>query len=149
MSTTLEIVTVIVSSIAIGASVVSVLLFVLLASLQKKLIIRAGEQSKVTEETALTLQLFTESLKDEVPDDNREVLRSLVERYSETSLTGVLDDQVERGYVFEALANPAKLPWESELQRGGRSKEGERGERSKEVDRGERSKEVDRGERSR
>lgn len=119
---TIEFVTVTISSIAIGAAVVSILLFVLYGTLQKRLIIRPGESTKVTKETAWTMQLFSESLKEEVPDDNREVLRSLIERYSETALTGVLDDPTERAYLFEALHNPSKVPWESEGQRGERSK---------------------------
>ena len=118
-----EFVTVTVSSIAIGASVVAILLFVLLGMLQKKLIIRTGEDTKVDEETAWMTQLFRESLKDEVPDNAREVLTSLIVRYCDASLTGVLDDAIERGYLFEGLTNPSKIPWDSkEKQRQERSK---------------------------
>jgi len=119
---TIEFVTVTISSIAIGAAVVSILLFVLYGTLQKRLIIRPEDTTKVTEETASTMRLFAESLKDDVPDNDREVLRSVIERYSETALTGVLDDPTERTYLFEGLANPSKLPWESGVQRGERSK---------------------------
>ena len=118
-----EFVTVTVSSIAIGASVIAILLFVLLGMLQKRLIIHAGENTKVNDETAWTMQLFAESLKDDVSDNSREVLTNVVERYSEASLTGVLDDATERGYLFEGLSNPSKLPWQSEeKQRQERSK---------------------------
>lgn len=110
----IEFVTVTVSSIAIGASVVAILLFVLLGMLQKKLIIHAGEDTKVDDETAWTMQLFAESLKDDVSENDRVVLTSLIERYSEASLTGVLDDATERGYLFEGLTNPTRIPWESE-----------------------------------
>ncbi len=110
----IEFVTVTVSSIAIGASVVAILLFVLLGMLQKKLIIHAGEDTKVDDETAWTKQLFAESLKDDVCENDREVLTRLIERYSEASLTGVLDDATERGYLFEGLTNPTRIPWESE-----------------------------------
>ena len=110
----IEFVTVTVSSIAIGASVVAILLFVLLGMLQKKLIIHAGEDTKVDDETAWTMQLFAESLKDDVSENDREVLTRLIERYSEASLTGVLDDATERGYLFEGLTNPTRIPWESE-----------------------------------
>ena len=109
-----EFVTVIVSSIAIGASVVAILLFVLLGMLQKRLIIHAGENTKVDDETAWMMQLFAESLKDDVSDNDREVLTSVIVRYSEASLTGVLDDATERGYLLEGLTNPSKIPWESE-----------------------------------
>ena len=119
----IEFVTVTVSSIAIGASVVAILLFVLLGMLQKRLIIHAGENTKVNDETAWTMQLFAESLKDDVPDNDREVLTGLILRYSEASLTGVLDDATERGYLFEGLTNPSRIPWESEKkQRQERSK---------------------------
>ena len=119
----IEFVTVTVSSIAIGASVVAILLFVLLGMLQKRLIIHAGENTKVDDETAWMMQLFAESLKDDVSDNDREVLTSVIERYSEASLTGVLDDATERGYLFEGLTNPGKIPWESEeKQRQERSK---------------------------
>ena len=119
----IEIVTVTVSSIAIGASVVAILLFVLLGMLQKRMIIRAGEDARVDEETAWTMQLFAESLKDDVSDNDRDVLASVIVRYSDTALTGVLDDATERGYLFEGLTNPSKIPWESkEKQRQERSK---------------------------
>ena len=119
---TIEFVTVTISSIAIGASVVSILLFVLFVTLQKKLVIRPGESTKVTRETAWTMEVYAESLREDVPEASREVLSSLIERYSETSLTGVLDDPIERMYLFKALHNPSQLPWESEGQRGERSK---------------------------
>ncbi|MDM7999076.1 MAG: hypothetical protein QUS33_03500 [Dehalococcoidia bacterium] len=108
----LEFVTVTVSSIAIGASVVAILLFVLLTMLQKKLIIHTGKDTKVDEETAWTLQLFGESLKDDIPDNDREVLANIIVRYSEASLTSVLDDATERVYLLEGLSNPSRLPWE-------------------------------------
>jgi len=120
---TIELVTVTISSIAIGAAVVSIVLFVVYGMLQKRMILRPGENTKVPEETALVMQLFAESLKDELPDNDREVLKSIVERYSETSLTGVLDDSTERLYLFEGLADPSRLPWgESGEQQQGRSK---------------------------
>lgn len=116
---TVEFVTLTVSSIAIGAAVVSILMFILYAMMQKRLIVHDDDATKVTDETARTVQLFSDSLRDDVPDGDREVLKSLIRRYSETSLIGVFDDAVERGHLFEALANPTKLPWvESGGQRG-------------------------------
>jgi hypothetical protein len=112
-----EFVTVTVSSIAIGASVVAILLFVLFEMLQKRLIIRSERDGKVDDEMAWTMQLFVESLKDDVPDDSREVLARVVERYSEASLTSVLDDDTERGYLLEGLTNPSRIPWKSKEKR--------------------------------
>ena len=117
---TIEIVTVTISSIAIGAAVVSILLFVLHAMLQRKLIIRAEEDLKVSDGTASVIRLFAGSFKEEVPDDGREVLKAIVLRYSQTSLTSVFDDPTERSYLFEALTDPSKLPWESGGQHGDR-----------------------------
>jgi len=121
--TTLETVTVIISSVAIGASVASVLTFVVFGMLQRRLVLRDNEEVKVSEETASVMGLLSEAFKDDVVDNDREVLKALVRRYSQTSLTSVMTDDTERSYLFEALADPSRLPWESEEQQhGGRSK---------------------------
>jgi hypothetical protein len=121
--TTLETVTVIISSVAIGASVASVLTFVVFGMLQRRLIVRDNEELKVSEETASVMGLLSDSFKDDVSDNDREVLKALVLRYSQTSLTSVMTDDTERSYLFEALGDPSRLPWESEEQQHeGRSK---------------------------
>lgn len=117
---TIEIVTVTISAIAIGAAVVSILLFVLHTMLQRRLIVRTGDNWKVPEDTASVMRLLDGSFRDDVPDSDREVLISTVERYSQTSLTSVFDDPTERSYLFEALTDPSKLPWESGGQHGDR-----------------------------
>ena len=114
--TTLETVTVIISSVAIGASVASVLTFVVFGMLQRRLVLRDNEEVKVSEETASVMGLLSEAFKDDVVDNDREVLKALVQRYSQTSLTSVMTDDTERSYLFEALADPSRLPWESEEQ---------------------------------
>ena len=121
--TTLETVTVIISSVAIGASVASVLTFVVFGMLQRRLVLRDNDELKVSEETASVMALFSDSFKDDMVDNDREVLKALVRRYSQTSLTSVMADDTERSYLFEALADPSRLPWESEEQQHeGRSK---------------------------
>lgn len=121
--TTLETVTVIISSVAIGASVASVLTFLVFGMLQRRLILRDKDETKVSDETASVMGLLADAFKDDVLDSNREVLKAVVERYSQTSLTSVLSDDTERFYLFEALADPSRVPWESEeQQRGGRDK---------------------------
>jgi hypothetical protein len=121
--TTLETVTVIISSVAIGASVASVLTFVVFGMLQRRLVLRDNEEVKVSEETASVMGLLSDAFKDDVVDNDREVLKALVRRYSQTSLTSVMTDDTERSYLFEALADPSRLPWESEEQQHeGRSK---------------------------
>ncbi len=121
--TTLETVTVIISSVAIGASVASVLTFVVFGMLQRRLIVRDNEELKFSEETASVKGLLSDSFKEDVSDNDREVLKALVLRYSQTSLTSVMTDDTERSYLFEALADPSRLPWESEEQQHeGRSK---------------------------
>ena len=120
---TIEMVTVIISSVAIGAAVASLLTFVLFGMLQRRMILRDSDGLQVSDETASVVGLLTGSFKDDVPDNDREVLKAVVQRYSQTSLTGVFGDATERFYLFEALADPSRLPWESEeQQRGGRSK---------------------------
>ena len=120
---TIGTVTVIISSVAIGASVASILTFVVFAMLQRRLILRENDELKVSDETASVLRLMADSFNDSVPDNDREVLKALVQRYSQTSLTSVLGDETERFYLFEALADPSHLPWESEEeQRGAQSK---------------------------
>ena len=116
---TIETVTVIISSVAIGASVASILTFVVFAMLQRRLILQESDELKVSDETASVLGLMADSFNDNVPDTDREVLKALVRRYSQTSLTSVLGDETERFYLFEALADPSHLPWESEEQQRG------------------------------
>jgi hypothetical protein len=119
---TIEMVTVVISSVAIGAAVASLLTFVLYGALQRRLIVRDVEDQKVSDETASVLGLLATSFKDDVVDNDREVIRAVVQRYSQTSLISVFADATERSYLFEALADPSRLPWESEEQQGGRSK---------------------------
>lgn len=121
--TTVEFVTITVSCIAIGASVVSVLLFVLYAMLQRRLIL-PDRDSKLPDEMRSLIKLFGGSLRDDIPDDQRKVLKAVIRRYAQTSLVSVLDNPIERSYLLEALANPEKLPWGSEGQREGTRTEG-------------------------
>ncbi len=118
---TLEMVTVVISSVAIGAAVASLLTFVLFGALQRRLIVRDNEDQVVSDETASVLGLLATSFRDDVVDNDREVIRAVAQRYSQTSLTGVFADATERFYLFEALADPSRLPWESEGQGEGRS----------------------------
>ena len=109
--TTVELVTLTVSCIAIGASVVSIMLFVLYSMLQRRLIV-SDPDTKLPDDIASVVRLFKGSLSDDVPDDHRRVLRAVVRRYSQTALVSVLDDRTERSYLFRALTNPETLPWE-------------------------------------
>ena len=68
--TTLETVTVIISSVAIGASVASVLTFVVFGMLQRRLILRENDELKAAHETASVLGLMADSFNDDVPDDS-------------------------------------------------------------------------------
>lgn len=114
----IELLTVMVCSVAIGASVAAVLTLLLFASLRKKTIVRDRPGLKVPPETASVLGLLSDSFHDRVPDGSREVLKALVLRYSEMPLTSVLSDDLERSYLFEALADPSRLPWKSEERPG-------------------------------
>jgi hypothetical protein len=119
----IEMVTIMVCSVAIGASVASVLTFLFFGALRKKTIIRDHGGVKVPEETASVLGLLAGAFHDHMPDADREALKALVVRYSETPLTSVLSDDTERSYLFDVLGDPSRLPWKSEeRQRGARSK---------------------------
>ena len=111
--TTVEFLTVTVSCIAIGASVVSILLFVLYAMLQRRLLLPEDDPRLPDDITSL-IGLLGASFRDDVPDDHRKVLQAVVRRYAETTLTSVLDDPIEKSYLFQALTDPERLPWESE-----------------------------------
>ncbi len=116
---TIEMVTIMVCSVAIGASVASILTFLLLGALRKKTIIRDHGGVKVHQETASVLGLLAGAFHDHVPDADREGLKALVARYSETPLTRVLSDDKERSYLFDVLGDPSRLPWKSEERQGG------------------------------
>jgi len=111
--TTVEFVTVTVSCIAIGASVVSVLLFVLYGMMQRRLILLEGD-SRLPDDVRSLLQLLEPCFKDQVSDEQIKVLQAVVRRYSQTTLTSVLDDDTEEAYLFRALTNPDRLPWEAQ-----------------------------------
>ncbi len=120
---TVDLLTIMVCSVAIGASVASIVAFLFFSALRRKTIIRDRAGLKVPEETASVLGLLSGAFHDHIPDADREVLKALVVRYSETPLTSVLSDDTERSYLFEALADPSRLPWKSEeRQRGARPK---------------------------
>ena len=119
---TIEFVTITISSIAIGASVVSILLFVLYAMLQRRLILQSEDDAQVPEETAAVMKVFGASFKDELPEEDREVLKTIAQRYSQTSLSSVFSDPTERTYLIGALSDPSKLPWDTRGQRGERRK---------------------------
>ena len=110
--TAVAFVTVTVCCIAIGASVVSILLFVLYARLQRQLIVSKGD-SRLPDDTASAIRLMGDSLKYDVPDDRRKVLKAVVRRYARTTLVSVLDDPIERSYLFEALTDAETVPWGS------------------------------------
>jgi len=124
--TTVEFVTLTVSCIAIGASVVSILLFVLYAMLQRRLIL-SEQDSRLPDDIGSVIRLFGDSFRDDVPDDHREVLKAVVRRYALTTVTSVLSDPTEKSYLFKALTDPETLPWESEdAQRTGHSQRASR-----------------------
>jgi len=115
----LETVTIIISSVAIGAAVASLLVLVLFSNLQRRLILRNGDEAKVSDETASVLRLLSDSFRDDVLDNDREVLGALVQRYSQTSLTSVFADSTERSYLFEGLSDASHLPWAADEQQRG------------------------------
>lgn len=112
--TAIDLMTVVVCSVAIGASVASMATFLFLGALRRRTIIREAPGAAVPEETESVLGRLSEAFHDNIPDGDREVLKALVVRYSETPLTSVLSDGAERSYLFEALGDPSRLPWKPE-----------------------------------
>jgi hypothetical protein len=118
----IEVITITLSSIAIGVAVVSAIAFWWYQNLQKWYRFLQGRDGKKgareasieTSDTRAVLDLFTSSLRDDLGADSREVLETILRMNSQTPLISVLDDPADRFYLFEALADPSRFPWEKE-----------------------------------
>jgi len=115
-----EVVTITVSCIAIGVAVVSAIVFWWYQNLQKwyhYLQGRRGTKSSretevETSDTRAVVDLFVSSLRLDLTTESREVLETIVRMNAQTPVVSVLDDPADRFYLFEALADPSRYPWE-------------------------------------
>ncbi len=120
--TNIEILTITLSSIAIGVAVVSAVVFWWYQNLQKWYRYLQGRRERresreaytESSETRAIVDAFVASLREDLTTENREVLETIVRMNSQTPLVNVLDDPADRFYLFEALADPSRFPWEKE-----------------------------------
>ena len=120
----IEVITITVSGVAIGVAVVSAVVFWWYQNLQKWYRYLQGrrgtrgarETDMETSDTRAVIDLFVSSLRGDLTTESREVLETIVRMNSQTPLVNVLDDPADRFYLFEALADPSRFPWEKEEQ---------------------------------
>ena len=116
----IEVITITVSGIAIGVAVVSAVVFWWYQNLQKwyryvqgRRGARGAREAEVeTSDTRAVIDLFVSSLRGDLSAESREVLETIVRMNSQTPVVSVLDDPADRFYLFEALADPSRFPWE-------------------------------------
>jgi hypothetical protein len=119
----IEAITITVSSIAIAVAVISAILFWWYGNMQRwyqHLARTPKNNPRQSDETAGVIDLLASSLKEELSPQNREVLETIVRMNSQRRLTSLFEDPAERFYLFEALSNPSRFPWEEgqESQKG-------------------------------
>ena len=111
-----EAVTIAVSSIAIGVAVISAMVFWWYGEMQKwyqQRQRRSVKGSAQSGEMQGVVELFSSSLKENLSCDSREVLETIVRMNSQTPLATILKDPTEKFYLFEALTDPSRFPWET------------------------------------
>ena len=113
---TVEVVTITVSSIAIGVAVVSVVIFWWYGKMQKwyqRPQRRSGTVPAQSSESQGFVEMFVSSLKEDLSDDNREVLETIIRMNSQAPLATIFRDPTEKFYLFGALTDPSRFPWET------------------------------------
>lgn len=112
----IEAVTVVVSVVAIAVAVIAAILFWWYGNMQRwyQHLSRTSRKNPAQAgETGGVLKLFTASLKGELSAEKREVLETVVRMNSQRHLTSLFEDTTEKFYLFEALADPSRYPWEA------------------------------------
>ena len=120
----IEVITITISGIAIGVAVVSAVVFWWYQNLQKwyrylqgKRGPKGGRETEVeTSDTRAVVDLFVSSLRHDLSTESREVLETIVRMNAQSPLVSVLDDPADRFYLFEALADPSRYPWEEKQE---------------------------------
>ena len=111
----IEAVTITVSVLAIAVAVVAAIMFWWYGNMQRwyQHLSRTSRKNPVqAAEAGGVMKLFTASLKEELSPEKREVLETLVRMNSARHLTSLFDDPTEKFYLFEALTDPSRYPWE-------------------------------------
>lgn len=115
----IEAITITVSSIAIAVAIISAVLFWWYGNMQRwyqHLSRTSRKNPAVAAEAAGVVKLFVSSLKEELTPQKREVLETIVRMNLQRHLTSLFEDATERFYLFEALTDPSRFPWEEEGQ---------------------------------
>jgi hypothetical protein len=111
----IEAVTITVSVIAIAVAVVAAIMFWWYGNMQRwyQHLSRTSRKNPAqAAEAGGVMKLFTASLKEELSPEKREVLETVVRMNSARHLTSLFDDPTEKFYLFEALTDPSRYPWE-------------------------------------
>ncbi len=111
----IEAITITVSVIAIAVAIMAALLFWWYGNMQRwyQHLSRSSRKNPAQAgETGGVLKLFTASLKEELSPEKREVLETIVRMNSQRHLTSLFEDPTEKFYLFEALTDPSRYPWE-------------------------------------
>ena len=111
----IEAITITVSSIAIAVAIIAAILFWWYGNMQRwyQHLSRTPRKNPAqAAETGGIMKLFTLSLKEELSCENREVLETIVRMNSQRHLTSLFEDPIEKFYLFEALTDPSRYPWE-------------------------------------
>ena len=123
----IEAITITVSSIAIAVAIIAAILFWWYGNMQRwyQHLSRTPRKNPAqAAETGGIMKLFTLSLKEDLSAENREVLETIVRMNSQRHLTSLFEDPIEKFYLFEALTDPSRFPWEGseELPQGAKSR---------------------------
>lgn len=114
---TIEAVTITVSSVAIAVAILSAVLFWWYSNMQRwyqQLSRTSRKNPAAAGEAEGVVRLFVSSLKEELTPQKREVLETIVRMNLQRHLTSLFEDSTERFYLFEALTDPSRFPWEEE-----------------------------------
>jgi len=74
----------------------------------------AAKQILSTSEAAGIANLLLSYSQDRLSAKDRQILSTIVWRYSEVPLTTVLSNPKEKHYLLSALVDPSKFPWDDE-----------------------------------
>jgi hypothetical protein len=103
-----------VSAIAIAVAVIAAILFWWYGNMQRwyQHLSRTSRKGPQQAEAGGVMKLFSASLKEDLSSENREVLETIVRMNSMRHLTSLFEDRTEKFYLFEALTDPSRYPWE-------------------------------------
>ena len=117
----IEAITITVSVIAIAVAIIAAVLFWWYGNMQRwyqHLSRTSRKNPQQAAEAGGVMKLFAASLKEELSPEKREVLETIVRMNSLRHLTSLFEDPTEKFYLFEALTDPSRYPWEGNGEEG-------------------------------